>query len=233
MRAVALLSGGMDSTTLAYKVRAEADELHLLSFDYGQRHGRRELSHAYSTAQNIGADSYRVVDLSSLRTLLEGSALTDKDVEVPDGHYSEESMAATVVPNRNAIMLSVAVGVAVARKADVVVCAIHAGDHAVYPDCRPEFISAFDEQAVIATEGFHVEGFQVLAPFVHITKADICKLGDTLGVPWEDTWSCYKGGNLHCGRCGTCVERAEAFHLAGVSDPTRYQDAAYWKTVTA
>jgi len=231
MKAVLLLSGGMDSTTLAYRQASFGDELHFLSFDYGQRHGSRELAMAQRTGTKLG--TWSVVDLSSLGKLLSGSALTDAAVDVPEGHYTEDSMKATVVPNRNAIMLSVAVGVAVARDADYVAAAMHAGDHAVYPDCRPEFVQAFDDMIRYATEGFSVDGFEVVAPFVGWTKAEIAAEGHRLDVPWEDTWSCYMGGDIHCGRCGTCVERAEAFDLAGVPDPTNYEDPNFWREQVA
>jgi 7-cyano-7-deazaguanine synthase len=121
----------------------------------------------------------------------------------------------------------------VARKADYVAAAVHAGDHAVYPDCRPEFIQAFDDMERFATAGFSVPGFEVVAPFVHWSKAEIAAEGFRLNVPWEDTWSCYMGGDIHCGRCGTCVERAEAFHLANIPDPTTYEDPNFWREQVA
>lgn len=221
---VATLSGGLDSVTLAHSLVADGHELIALSFHYGQRHDK-ELDHAARCAGRVGAE-HHVVDLRSVGALLTGSALTDRAVDVPEGHYTDESMAATVVPNRNAIMLSVAVGVAVARGAGAVATAVHAGDHTIYPDCRPEFIDAIEHEARVANEGFIADGFRVLAPFLRITKADIVWRGAALGVPFEDTWSCYLGEELHCGRCGTCVERREAFELAGVSDPTRYATVA-------
>ena len=217
---VTTLSGGLDSTTLAYELAAEGHDLVALSFDYGQRHAK-EITHAARCAERLGAE-HHVVDLRSVGALLTGSALTDPGVEVPEGHYTDASMASTVVPNRNAIMLSVAVGVAVARGAEAVATAVHAGDHAVYPDCRPEFIEAIEHEARVANEGFIAGGFQVRAPFLHLNKDAIVRRGAALGVPFEETWSCYVGDDLHCGRCGTCVERREAFELAGVADPTRY-----------
>jgi 7-cyano-7-deazaguanine synthase len=155
--------------------------------------------------------------------LLSGSALTD-DIEVPHGHYAAENMAVTVVPNRNAIMLSIAYGVAVARGARLVAAAVHAGDHYVYPDCRPQFVEAFDAMQRQAVEGFGDPDLRLHAPFIHKSKAEIVEIGTSLGVPYEDTWSCYEGGEIHCGLCGTCTERKEAFQLAGVPDPTKYRE---------
>ena len=218
--AVAIVSGGLDSVTLAHHLAAEGYRLHLLSFDYGQRH-KRELHDAAACAHRLGA-FWHQVDLTGLRPLLAGSALTDDAVPVPEGHYADESMRATVVPNRNAILLSVAVGAAVAAQAQVVATGVHAGDHPIYPDCRPAFVEAFDAMQRLATEGYAAPGLRLVAPFVHMTKADIVRRGAALGVPFEDTWSCYHGGYVHCGLCGTCRERREAFGLADVPDPTVY-----------
>lgn len=220
-RVVTTLSGGLDSVTLAHLLSAEGLDLIALSFDYGQRHVK-EIEHAARCADQLGA-RHHVVDLRSVGALLTGSALTDVSVDVPEGHYTDATMASTVVPNRNAIMLSVAIGVAVAHDADAVATAVHAGDHAVYPDCRPEFIDAIEHEARVANEGFIADGFQVLAPFLHFTKAQIVERGVQLNVPFGETWSCYLGGPRHCGRCGTCVERREAFELAGTADPTAYE----------
>jgi 7-cyano-7-deazaguanine synthase len=217
---VTTVSGGLDSVTLAHVLADEGHDLLCVSFDYGQRHAK-EVAYAKRCADRLGAE-HHVVDLRSVGALLSGSALTDPDVEVPEGHYADASMAVTVVPNRNAIMLSVAVGVAVARSAAAVATAVHAGDHPIYPDCRPAFIEAVEREARIGNEGFAVDGFRVLAPFVAVGKDEIVRRGAAVGVPFAETWSCYVGGDLHCGRCGTCVERREAFELAGVPDPTEY-----------
>lgn len=220
---VTTLSGGLDSVTLAHVLADEGHDLVCLSFDYGQRHAK-EIGFARACAARLGAD-HHVVDLRSVGALLSGSALTDASVEVPEGHYTDASMAATVVPNRNAIMLSVAVGVAVARGASAVATAVHAGDHPIYPDCRPAFIDAVEHEARVANEGFIDPGFRVLAPFLSLPKDEIVRRGAAAGVPFEQTWSCYVGAEVHCGRCGTCVERREAFELAGVADPTTYAEA--------
>ncbi|WP_273843240.1 7-cyano-7-deazaguanine synthase QueC [Rubrobacter calidifluminis] len=218
--ALAVVSGGLDSVTLAHLLAEEGYSLHLLSFDYGQRHGK-ELEYARRCAERLGA-SFDVVDLSGVGRLLSGSALTD-EIEVPHGRYDEESMSVTVVPNRNAIFLSVAYGAAVARGSVLVAAAMHAGDHPVYPDCRPEFVRSFEAMERLAVEGLGHPGLRLYTPFIHKTKAEIVGLGASLGVPFEETWSCYEGGELHCGLCGTCTERREAFELAGVEDPTEYR----------
>lgn len=221
--AIAVLSGGMDSTVLAYYASSLYERLDLVSVNYGQRHGV-ELEHAATTARKLDA-RHDVVDLSSIRLLLRGSALTDDDVDVPHGHYAADNMSSTVVPNRNATLISVAYMAAVSRTADAVLVGVHAGDHFVYPDCRPKFVDALGDALKVGNEGY--ADVQLLAPFVHNTKTDICRLGDRLGVPWTDTWSCYEGGTVHCGRCGTCVERREAFQDAGVADPTEYRDREF------
>src|SRR5262249_51645457 len=151
-----------------------------------------------------------------INPVLTDSALTDAEVEVPDGHYTDQTMRATVVPNRNAIMLDVAVAHAVAIGADAVAFGAHAGDHPIYPDCRPEFVAAFETSARLANVGFVAEGFRVVAPFALLSKADIVRIGQRLDVSFPDTWSCYRGSARHCGSCGTCVERREAFEVAGV-----------------
>ncbi len=220
MNAIAIVSGGMDSVTLAYLLRSQGYDLHLLSFDYGQRH-KKELTFARRCAEALKA-RHSLLDLSSVTPFLTGSALTDS-IAVPEGHYAADTMRATVVPNRNAMMLSIAYAVAVAEQADLVGIGVHAGDHPIYPDCRMEFVQLFDRMQQVATEGYSKPGLFLCAPFVEIGKHDIVSIGVGLGVPYEQTWSCYKGREVHCGRCGTCVERREAFELAGVNDPTIYE----------
>jgi 7-cyano-7-deazaguanine synthase len=219
--AVALVSGGLDSVTLAHLLARDTQgPLHLIAIDYGQRHVR-EIEYARACARRLSA-RLDVIDLRSLAPLLRGSALTDGGVDVPDGHYADDSMRLTVVPNRNAIMLAVAYAAAVSDGATVVATAVHAGDHPIYPDCRPGFVEAFNAMESVATEGFAPPDM-LRAPFVSMTKTDIVRLGDSLGVPFADTWSCYRGGDRHCGTCGTCVERREAFTDASVLDPTEYE----------
>ncbi len=220
-RVVAVVSGGLDSTTMAYRLHADGNELLAISFDYGQRH-RKELTFAERVAIDLDAP-WTLIDLhaAGMTSFLTGSALTDSSVAVPDGHYANQSMQATVVPNRNAIMLSIACALAISVNASAVAFGAHAGDHFIYPDCRPEFVSAFEAMVNLAVEG--LGALRILAPLLSMTKTDIVRVGGELGVPFERTWSCYKGGELHCGTCGTCHERREAFAQANVSDPTVYE----------
>lgn len=219
-KAIAVVSGGLDSVTLAHRLKADGWDLHLLAFDYGQRHGR-ELEFARKCAARLEA-ALDVVDLTGLQPVLGGSALTD-DIEVPHGHYAAPSMSITIVPNRNAIFLAIAYAAAVSQGAQCVAIGVHAGDHFIYPDCRPAFIESFDAMQRVAIEGCADASLHLSAPFVSMSKADIVRIGAALDVPFEETWSCYEGGEIHCGQCGTCVERREAFALAGVLDPTQYQ----------
>ena len=194
---------------------AEGREVHCLSVDYGQRH-RRELEAARAICAHYGVD-HRLADLRALAPLFGSNALTG-GVKVPEGHYEEESMKATVVPNRNMLLISVATAWAVSLRAEPVAYGAHGGDHAIYPDCRPEFAEALD-RAVRLADWHEV---RLERPFVKMDKADIVRRGAELDVPFGLTWSCYVGGERHCGKCGTCVERKEAFRLAGVADPTDY-----------
>ncbi len=223
MKTIVVCSGGLDSVILAHKVAKERELTGLVSFNYGQRHSK-ELGFAGLCAERLGVP-HSVIDIPNVGALLSGSALTD-NVDVPDGHYAEETMKITVVPNRNAIMLAIAYGIASAQGAEAVAAAIHGGDHFIYPDCRPGFAKAFEEMQRHALEG--MGDISLYTPFIEISKADIAAEGARLNVPFEETWSCYKGGERHCGRCGTCVERREAFHLAGVADPTEYEDPDFW-----
>jgi len=228
MKTIVICSGGLDSVSLAHRVAADHDLAALLSFDYGQRHVK-EVEHAAACAARLGVP-HRVVDIRQIGAALSGSALTD-NVAVPDGHYAEETMKITIVPNRNAIMLAVAFGMAAAEKADAVAAAMHGGDHFIYPDCRPGFMEAFQAMQDAALDGY--AQVRLHTPYIDGSKADIVADGARRGVPFAETWSCYKGGEIHCGRCGTCVERREAFHLAGVADPTDYADPDYWQTAIA
>ena len=227
METIVICSGGLDSVSLAHKVAAEHTLHSLVSFDYGQRH-KKELDYAAACAVRLNVP-HKIIDIRAIGDSLTGSALTD-DIDVPDGHYEEESMKVTVVPNRNAIMLAIAFGVAAAQKADAVAAAVHGGDHFIYPDCRPDFIDAFQTMQKHALDGY--ADVKLYTPYVNGSKADIVTDGAAHNTPFADTWSCYKGGENHCGRCGTCVERREAFHLAGVCDPTVYDDPDFWVEAT-
>ncbi len=223
MKTIVICSGGLDSVSLAHMVAAEHELTRLVSFDYGQRH-RKELDYAAACAKRLSVP-HDVIDMRSIGASLSGSALTD-DIDVPDGHYEEDSMKVTVVPNRNAIMLTIAYGIAAANGDQAVATAVHGGDHFIYPDCRPAFTEAFDAMQRAALDGY--ADVQLYTPFVHGSKGDIVTAGAKYDTPFAETWSCYKGHAQQCGRCGTCVERREAFHLAGVTDPTLYEDPDFW-----
>lgn len=272
---VAIFSGGLDSTTLVYELINQNMEPHLLSFNYGQRH-KKELDYASNTAFKLGL-RHDIVDLTGITHLISNSALTSKcicntgpnidgpdrdcpqhgqfatgGIEVPEGHYAEDTMKKTVVPNRNMIMLSIAAGVAVSNNYKCIATGVHAGDHFVYPDCRPDFIRSVDATIRIGNDGFGPFAdlstplySYVYAPFMNVSKTDIAKRAFELEVPFEDTWSCYKGDTIHCGKCGTCVERLEAIHDAaqsmygdkaadqGFFDNTQYADNDFWRQAVA
>lgn len=212
-KTVLILSGGMDSATLLHHLLERGHLVKALGINYGQRHAR-ELACARAQAEDVGVP-YTEVDLSALTELLAGSSQTDPRVEVPEGNYTDENMKLTVVPNRNMIMLSVAIGHAVSLKYDSVAYGAHSGDHAIYPDCREEFASVMNAAAMLCD--WH--RVSLIRPFIDMDKGDICILGAKLGVEWNKTWTCYKGLEHPCGKCGSCVERAEAFQKAGVIDP--------------
>ncbi len=215
-RTVLIHSGGIDSTVLLGHLLAEGREVFALSVDYGQRH-RRELVAAKHICAHYGVQ-HQVADLRALAPLFGANALTDSHVAVPEGHYEEVSMKSTVVPNRNMLLIAVAASWAMSLKAASVAYGAHGGDHAIYPDCRPVFADALDKAIRLAD--WHEVCLE--RPFVGMDKTGIVRRGVELRVPLELTWSCYVGGDKHCGKCGTCVERKEAFVQAGVQDPTDY-----------
>ena len=237
MSAVVVLSGGMDSTVLLDHLLSDMAVTSCVSFNYGQRH-KKELEFAAATAEAHGI-THHVIDLykSGFTEALapSGSSLVT-DTDVPEGHYAEESMKATVVPNRNMVMLSIAGAIGVAEGAQVVATGVHAGDHFIYPDCRPPFISAASHALFYGNEGFGTMS-GIIAPFIEWSKAQIAGCGIDLGVDFSKTWSCYKGGDIHCGKCGTCVERLEAIAQAAEFrnmeredvDTTEYEDVDFWK----
>lgn len=215
---VVIYSGGMDSFTLLHLALARGYKVHALSFDYGQRHVR-ELECAKRVCAEL-AIPHKVIDIRALAGVMAGSALTS-DVAVPEGHYEEESMKATVVPNRNMILLSLATGYAVTAGAVAVWYGAHGGDHAIYPDCRPEFVAKMDAVCRVA----NYEPIGIEAPFMEFSKGAILEAGVKLGLDYSKTWTCYNGRDKACGRCGSCVERLEAFAENGLSDPLLYEVA--------
>ncbi|QUB89627.1 7-cyano-7-deazaguanine synthase QueC [Prevotella denticola] len=212
---VIIVSGGLDSITLLYD-RAETIAL-AVSFDYGQNHGAKELPFAAHHCRKLGIP-HITIPLSFMHRFFK-SSLLDGAEAIPEGHYAEENMKSTVVPFRNGIMLAIATGIAESHGLRRVYIANHGGDHTIYPDCRPDFIQAMDGAATAGT----FVNVRIEAPYTNITKADIVRRGTALGVDYSKTWSCYKGSDVHCGKCGTCVERKEAFLEAGVKDPTEYK----------
>ncbi len=222
-------SGGLDSVTLAYDLAAKGELFALVSFDYGQLHGK-EITFAKRCAERFGV-THHVLDISTIGQHLRSSLIATSNEEIPEGHYSAENMSSTVVPNRNVIMLSVAFGLAASIGANSVGIAVHGGDHFIYPDCRPEFIEAYARMQNYALKD--IATISLDAPYLNFSKGQIAKRGVTLNVPFSETWSCYKGDEVHCGRCGTCVERLEALHFAGADDETIYADETYWRQVVA
>ena len=209
-----IVSGGMDSITLLYDRK---DSIALaLSFDYGSNHNSREIPYAQLHCQRLGI-RHIVIPIDFMHQYFTSSLLEGAEA-IPDGHYADENMKSTVVPFRNGIMLSVAIGIAESNGLKKVLIANHGGDHAIYPDCRPDFISAINKAAMSGTY-LNVE---VDAPYTNISKTDIARRGAALGIDYSEPWSCYKGGAVHCGTCGTCVERKEALHDAGIDDKTEY-----------
>jgi len=234
MGGIAIVSGGLDSTTMLYDLISSGTDVDVVSFNYGQRH-IKELEHARAVTSLLKI-THHIVDIPSYGYMISsgGGSLVDiAHSEVPEGSYDAENMKATVVPNRNMVMLAMAAGMATASKAQFIATAVHAGDHAIYPDCRTGFIGALEEAIKAGNEGFIHPEFRILTPYIYRTKTDIARRAAELGVPISLTWSCYKGGDIHCGRCGTCVERLEAFHDAKVEDPTVYADTEFWKTAVA
>lgn len=211
-----IVSGGMDSITLLH-YRKEQISL-AVTFDYGSNHNRRETEYAAYHCKSLGIE-HIVIPLSFIHDYFKSSLLQGADA-IPEGHYTAENMKSTVVPFRNGIMLAVACGIAESRGLDRVLIANHNGDHAIYPDCRENFIAAMGK----AMEAGTYEHISIDAPFTDISKTDIALIGKRLGIDYSKTYSCYKGGEKHCGKCGTCVERKEALHNAGIEDTTEYEE---------
>jgi 7-cyano-7-deazaguanine synthase len=213
---VIIVSGGMDSITMLYEMK---DRIALgISFNYGSNHNQREIPFAELHCRRLGIKHINI-DLGFMPQYFK-SSLLDGAESIPEGHYDDDNMKSTVVPFRNGIMLSIAIGIAESNNLKYVMIANHAGDHTIYPDCRPTFINAIDEAASTGT----FINVHVIAPYTNISKADIARKGKSLGIDYSETWSCYKGGAKHCGKCGTCVERKEALKEAGIEDPTEYEE---------
>jgi len=215
-KAIVLLSGGMDSVCALYDSIAKYDVLLTISFDYGSKHNIREIPYAEYHAKLLNI-KHIVIQLSFMEQYFESSLLKG-GIDIPEGEYQESNMKQTVVPFRNGIMLSIATGLAESKNCSVIVIGAHADDNAVYPDCREEFIATFSSAATLGT----YSKVKVYAPFINMDKAQIAACGKELGVDFSKTWSCYKGEELHCGKCGTCVQRINAFKEAQISDPTTY-----------
>ena len=211
---VLILSGGMDSVTMLYDYQEKIALA--VTFDYGSKHNAKEISFAKLHCQRLGIE-HLVIPLGFMEQYFKSSLLKGGE-EIPEGHYADENMKSTVVPFRNGIMLAVAAGLAESRGLKHVMMANHSGDHSIYPDCRPQFVEAMSSAISAGT----YEGVTLLAPYTDITKGEIAMRGKKLGIDYSETWSCYKGGDFHCGRCGTCIERKEALRDAGIEDPTEY-----------
>ena len=213
--ALLVLSGGMDSTTLLYE---RASEIALaVSFDYGSNHNGREIPFAKFHCEKLGIE-HITIPLKFMHDYFKSSLLSGADA-IPEGNYADENMKSTVVPFRNGIMLSVAAGLAESRGLSKVMMANHFGDHDIYPDCRKEFVDAMSQAMAAGTYA----NITIDAPYTLISKADIARRGKTLGVDYGQTWSCYKGGIVHCGKCATCLERKAALAEAGIEDTTEYE----------
>ena len=215
-KAVIIYSGGMDSYTLLHKVLREGYEVHALSFDYGQRH-KKELDFAKAVCDLLRI-SHKIIDISAINPLLQGSSLTS-DTAVPEGEYSAGNMRSTLVPNRNMILLSLATGYAISLGANTVFYGAHHDDSAVYPDCRPEFVHAINQVTGIADWN----PVEIIAPYLHASKADILRDGLAMGLDYSQTWTCYNGREQACGRCGACLSRIKAFESQGQTDPLPYE----------
>lgn len=215
-KVVVIYSGGMDSFTLLNESVAQGKKVYALSFNYGQKHSK-ELHYAQKVCDQLGIP-HKVVDITAIHQLLLGSSLTD-DIEIPDGHYEEESMKSTVVPNRNMVMLSLAIAYAVSVEASAVLFGAHGGDHAIYPDCRPEFV----EKMAAVSRVANYEEVDVQAPYIHLNKTEILSRGLALGLDYGKSWTCYKGRERACGKCGACQERIEAFTDNQQTDPLLYE----------
>lgn len=215
-KVVVIYSGGMDSFTVLNRAIQDGKEVFALSFDYGQRHVK-ELKYAAKVCKGLNV-AHKVIDISAINQLLAGSSLTD-DIDIPEGHYEAENMKSTIVPNRNMILLSLAVGYAVSVEASQVYYGAHSGDHAIYPDCRPEFVMKMNDVCQIA----NYEAVEIFSPYLNVNKTAILTDGIAMGLDYSNTWTCYNGRENACGKCGACQERLEAFADNNITDPVPYE----------
>lgn len=215
-KVVVIFSGGMDSFTVLNKALKDGYEVFAITFDYGQRHVK-EIEYAQAACVKLGVH-HKIVDISAINSIIAGSSLTD-DIDVPEGHYESDNMKQTVVPNRNMILLSLAVGYAVSIEATKVYYGAHSGDHAIYPDCRPEFVQKMQDVCAIA----NYEAIDIVVPYLNNDKIEILKDGLAMGLDYNQTWTCYNGREKACGKCGACQERLEAFAKNKITDPLAYE----------
>jgi len=217
-RVILIASGGLDSTTLLYRLIDEKKEIFAITFDYGQKHSK-EIDFARKNCEKFGIP-HNIISLKELTQAgIFGNNSLTSNREIPEGNYADENMMNTVVPNRNMIMLSLALAYGISIGAEEIYYGAHAGDHAIYPDCRPSFVEAMQQIARLC----HYWPIEIRAPYLNISKGDIVKEGMTLNVDYSMTWTCYKGEELACGKCGSCVERLEAFKINGIKDPIKYK----------
>ncbi|KZN12369.1 7-cyano-7-deazaguanine synthase QueC [Marinomonas sp. TW1] len=215
-KAVVVYSGGMDSFTVLNTAIKQGLEVYAISFNYGQKHNK-ELEVAAQVCQSL-AIPHKIVDITAINSLMANSSLTSGE-DIPEGHYESDSMKSTVVPNRNMVLLSMAIAYAVSLEAGKVYYGAHSGDHHIYPDCRPEFVDAMNAVAKIA----NYQAVDIVTPFLQSSKGEILKAGLDMGLNYGNTWTCYNGREKSCGKCGACHERLEAFTEQGQTDPLEYE----------
>ena len=213
---VVIFSGGMDSFTVLSRAIQEGYQVYALTFNYGQRH-LKEIEYASAVCEELGAD-HKIIDISVINQLIQGSSLTS-DIDIPEGHYAADNMKSTVVPNRNMILLSLAVGYAVSISASKVFYGAHSGDHAIYPDCRPEFVQKMNDVSAIA----NYDAVEIVTPYLDYDKGGILADGLKMGLDYSKAWTCYNGRDKACGKCGSCDERLEAFAFNNITDPLEYE----------
>lgn len=217
-KAVVVYSGGMDSYTVLHEAISKGKEVYALSFNYGQKHNK-ELIIAAQVCRELGV-SHKVVDITAINSLMAGSSLTsDSNEAIPEGDYEDANMKSTVVPNRNMVLISMAIAYAVSLEASQVFYGAHSGDHDIYPDCRPEFVEAMNTVSLIA----NYQAVEIVAPFLRSSKADILAAGINMKLDYAKTWTCYNGREKACGKCGSCLERLESFKAHGLVDPIPYE----------